>query len=237
MLTGNDAAVLIGAVTEGTGTVPLGTGRVLVLFESGLYLALAKTEKEAGIRFRRFIVDEVMPQIARTGAYERKAAPPATERQCEFAFVVAVPVAANVSTVAAVRERRLAAQHNLRARKFQVGTLQTVVRTLAAMKQIDPTTRAAYEVAAAEIALGQELPELRPEALERWYTPTQIAEMAGVTPQAVGQAITRLGLRGVEGMSRSVVAKAKSSDNLVYSWVCSDVALRAILREFELGAK
>lgn len=233
VLTGNDAAVLVGAVTEGTETVPLGTGRVLVLFESGMYLALAKTEKEAGIRFRRFMIDEVMPQIARTGAYQPKEAPPAPERQTEFTFVaVAVPVPVSVPTLAVERERRLCAQHNLRARKFQVDTLQGTVRSLAAMQQIDPTTRAAYEVAAAEIALGQELPELRPVAFERWYSPTQIAKMAGVTSHAVGLAITRLELRGVAGMSRSVVAKALHvPDKLVYSWVYTDVAVRRILAE------
>lgn len=233
VLTGTEAADLVGAVSEGTETVPLGSNRgVLILFESGLYLALAKTEKEAGIRFRRFMVDEVMPQVARTGAFKPKDAPPPAARQCEFAFVaVPVPVAVSVPTVALARERRLAAQHNLRARKFQVETLRGTVSALAAMQQIDPTTRAAYEVAAAEIALGQELPELRPVAFERWYSPTQIAKMAGVTPQAVGLAITRLGLRGVEGMSRSVVTTAKHADKLVYSWVYADDAVRRIFAD------
>jgi prophage antirepressor-like protein len=45
------------------------TSSLLVLFESGLYLALAKTSKPAGKALRRFLADEVLPQIARDGSY------------------------------------------------------------------------------------------------------------------------------------------------------------------------
>jgi|GEM_PF-5085405 len=42
-------------------------GRVQVLFESGLHLALLKTNKEAGKRLRRFLAREVLPNISRSG--------------------------------------------------------------------------------------------------------------------------------------------------------------------------
>ena len=41
-----------------------------MLFESGLHLVLAKTDQPIGRRLRRFLVDEVLPQIARTGAFQ-----------------------------------------------------------------------------------------------------------------------------------------------------------------------
>lgn len=45
------------------------TARVLVLFESGLHMALLKTSKPLGVRLRRFLADEVLPQLVRTGTY------------------------------------------------------------------------------------------------------------------------------------------------------------------------
>lgn len=45
------------------------SAHVLVLFESGMHMALLKTHKPLGARLRRFLADEVLPQIARTGAY------------------------------------------------------------------------------------------------------------------------------------------------------------------------
>lgn len=230
VLTGREAALLQQAVgSEGTDAVPLRSNRgVLVLFESGLYLALAKTEKEAGVRFRRFLVDELMPQITRTGRYT----PPASAMpEQPTLFAIAIPVPANGPILAGDRERRLAAQHALRVRKFESESLRETVRVLHHLDHIDETTRAAYEVAAAEIALGHELPDLRPVVAERWHTPTQIAKLAGTSVQAVGLAISRLGLRGADGLSRQVMTRASHVEKMVFSWVYSDEAVGRIVAE------
>jgi prophage antirepressor-like protein len=42
---------------------------LMLLFESGLHLALVKSNKPLGVRLRRFIVDEVLPQVFRDGSY------------------------------------------------------------------------------------------------------------------------------------------------------------------------
>lgn len=47
---------------------------VVVLYEQGIHSALLKTDKPAGRRLRRFLADEVMPELARTGSY----APPSS---------------------------------------------------------------------------------------------------------------------------------------------------------------
>jgi prophage antirepressor-like protein len=71
LLAGDDlVAFQTAAAVLGAPTKLLGQGTLLVLFESGLHLVLAKTEQPIGRRLRRFLVDEVLPQIARTGAYE-----------------------------------------------------------------------------------------------------------------------------------------------------------------------
>lgn len=47
----------------------------LVLFESGLYLACILSKKPAGRRLRRWLADEVLPQLRREGRYEPSDAP------------------------------------------------------------------------------------------------------------------------------------------------------------------
>lgn len=42
----------------------------IVLFESGLHLALLKTNKSVGKRLRRLLVDEVLPQLLRDGQFD-----------------------------------------------------------------------------------------------------------------------------------------------------------------------
>ena len=71
LLAGDDlVAFQTAAAVLGAPPKHLGQGTLLVLFESGLHLVLAKTGQPVGRRLRRFLVDEVLPQIARTGAYE-----------------------------------------------------------------------------------------------------------------------------------------------------------------------
>jgi hypothetical protein len=101
---------------------------------------------------------------------------------------------------------------------------------------ISETTRLAYEVAATEIALGQELPDLRPAVHERWYTTSQIAALAGATVPAVNAALRVLGLRQAPGLSRQVLGKVAGRDGTTPSWVYSDVALGRVLRVFDGAA-
>ena len=52
------------------GVSPHAHNSLLLLFESGLHLALIKTRKKLGQDLRRFLAEEVMPQLVRTGAYQ-----------------------------------------------------------------------------------------------------------------------------------------------------------------------
>jgi len=54
----------------GTATVPSRAPSLMLLTESGLYAALLLTRKPAGRALRRWLRDEVMPQIARSGDYD-----------------------------------------------------------------------------------------------------------------------------------------------------------------------
>lgn len=216
------------------------TSHLIVLLEPGIHLVLLKTSKPVGVRLRNFLATDVMPMLLRTGEYaprprvERPAPAEEPQRTTQLALIVLPPPPAPSLTVQlmASRELRLAAQHDLRTRKFESQTLRETARTMRGAAQIDESTHLAFEVAATEIALGEELPELRPVVRERWYTPTQMAKMARVTVQAVGLAITGLGLRGAPGLSRQVLTKAKGQDRMVTTWVYNDVALARVLRVF-----
>lgn len=63
-LTGDDLEAFKGIAAGGPAEIPASTRRgLLVLFESGLHLVLAKTNLPIGKRLRRFLVDEVLPQL------------------------------------------------------------------------------------------------------------------------------------------------------------------------------
>ncbi len=170
---------------QSTGLAPLGGNRgLLVLFEPGLHLALIKTKKPLGVTLRRFLASDVLPKLVR-GQTIAGAVPP-------------------VATIAERRERRLLAKSELHRSQAWAIALKDSIRALHELGQIDNTTRAAYEVKAAEMVLGEDLSPLMPAAPKSWLTPKQIGIQLGITAYTVGRIITELGLReDVPGLARS----------------------------------
>ena len=143
------ASLLVGA----TGTAPSRYQRsLMLLFESGLHLALNLTFKPAGLRLRRFLMDEVLPRM--TG--KSRPWPTQTPRNVVFA-----PHRGRALDRKALREQRLLAQYELSRRVFQSESLRRTVQTLAHLGRISDDQAQTYEVLATEIALGTELPGLR----------------------------------------------------------------------------
>ena len=169
---GHDYALLQGAELQsfhaavaeaGVSTRGLGRGSLLVLFESGIHLVLAKTDLPVGKRLRRFLVDEVLPQIARTGRYPPEAAAPAPT--AEASVLMLFPALAPTPSPAQRREARLSLQARTRARwvdlcdrRLRAGALHRLVDALG--DQLDAGARTAIEVVAAEIATGLDLAEI-----------------------------------------------------------------------------
>lgn len=60
---------------------------------------------------------------------------------------------------------------------------------------------------------------LLPPAEPTWVTPTQIAEVLGTTPNDVGRRISRLGIRGKNGVSKAVFNKARTHNKTVTSYL------------------
>jgi len=226
VVTGEDLAELKRLLELGTREVPSRSGdsstkrvgkrapNLLLLTESGLHLVLQKTTMPAGVRLRRFLANEVLPQLARTGKYDPEApeALPAPQQPTKTPAEL---------RLAWAREDRLRRQLEHRA-------LRQLVTSLKAREDVPGELVATYEVKATEAALGRELPELLPAVLPGWQSPTQIAEALGVTPNRVGRVITALGLRGKAGLSREVVNKARGHAKTVPSWLYSPEAVAMI---------
>ena len=130
--------------------------RLLILFESGVHLVLAKTTKPIGRRLRRFLVDEVLPQLVRDGRYD-------PDRSADGGEVVWLTVAspATLGDPRMAREQRLARKLELDERRFKVATLLRTLDVLTTLGRLAADVRADYEVWACEIALGRRLPRLR----------------------------------------------------------------------------
>jgi len=69
VLAGEALAALKAAVDPEVSAVPRRASGLMLLTESGLHLVLTKTNKLVGVRLRRFLVHEVLPQVMRAGGY------------------------------------------------------------------------------------------------------------------------------------------------------------------------
>lgn len=140
------------------------TPSLLVLFEPGLHLALVKTSKPAGRMLRRFIVDEVLPALARTGSYSPEESEEEEEEASRPSALqgVLLLLAARQRRQPPLhvqREERMALQARNRAgwvdlcdRRLKVSTLHRMVDAVGA--ELPDAARAAVEILAAEIATG-----------------------------------------------------------------------------------
>ena len=225
LIEGHDFVVVEGAELEqlrallpkGTDSVPFESRRGLVLLlETGLHLALIKTRKPAGRRLRRFLAEQVLPQLVRTGAYVPEQRPEAIVGGEQLQLL---------------REQRLAQALDLQDRRFRASALQQLLNTLSGLGHLPDDIRAAYEVVAAEIALGADFSALKPTIEPDWLSPSQIADRFKVTANRVGRVISKLDLRGKEGLSRSIVNKARGHNKTVQSWLYSPQAVQLIEEE------
>lgn len=75
MMTGEPLAELkrLDMIPRATGdhqsTLPVRSARAMVLFETGIHMALMKTHMPLGVGLRRHLSSNVLPQILRTGSY------------------------------------------------------------------------------------------------------------------------------------------------------------------------
>lgn len=175
------------------------TPSLLVLFEPGLHLVLVKTSKPAGRVLRRFIVDEVLPALVRTGhlPLDRDEDDDGGEDETSEEVPRPSPAMQAILMVLAARQRRpplhvqreerLAQQARNRAgwvdlcdRRLKVATLHRMADALGT--ELSDAARAAVELLAAEIATGLPLGELVAPGAS--LAPEVAAAFAGLHPAA-----------------------------------------------------
>ncbi len=142
-VTGSELVALKAAL--GAVAVPTATSKLVVLFETGVYLAVTKTDKPVGIRLRRFIVDEVLPRLARgepVGAPSPTAAP-----------AVPAPRLRPILELAELREIRMWRRVDLDDRRFRAASLTRIAKLLLDLGRIDQAQWLRIEMAASTIAL------------------------------------------------------------------------------------
>ena len=234
MLSGPELAHLKAFSGHGASGVPSRAGSLMLLLEPGLHLVLTRTDKPIGKRLRRFLADEVLPQLGRTGAYSPDAAPKGTPDL----VVVSMPL--REVPLARKREARLARQAETRERwvdlcdrRLKVVTLHRAIDRCKDEGELPDDVAAALEVTAAEIALGADLSGLKP-ATERWASPTEIGKRWGVSANKVGRVISKAGIRGDERFSKRVMNKARGHNRVVFSFVYN-AAGEAIIDELLAG--
>lgn len=220
---------------------------LVLLFESGVHLVVTKTDKEVGVRFRRFLVDEVLPQLARTGTYSRDGeyVPPRVTKKAD------PQVIPPLIQVRLAREARLLAKLDLERKKFDVAErkqratrLEQFIEKMAL--RISEAAAINLYVSASEDALGMDLSMFKPDESELeekglWFSPTDIARQLGVTVQWVGRAITKLELRDVDkiDMCKARVGKGKggNKDVILYSYSPTAAAELRAFAEAEVANK
>jgi len=217
IISGDELADFKAVLQLHTDSVGSRAKHLLLLFEPGLHLTLAKTNKPVGRRLRRFIADEVLPQISRDGAY-------LPERSVEDGQLVEseAAVATRRLILAEAREARL-------DRQLKSKALRSLVKTLKRSGHVSNDIIVSYEICAAEEATGQHFPALKPKTEDPWQSPSDIASRLGISSQRVGRTISELNLRGnIPGLSKAIVNKAKGHDRTVTSHIYSPEAVRRI---------
>lgn len=145
---------------------PVGTGErglVLVVYETGLALALDRLGTDAARELRRFLIDVVLPDVHRNAT-----------RIAISAMAAARPMGGHRSRITPPTRRRpgpavplslrgtLARRVDLEDRRFQVDALRRVAEKHG--EHLDPGASLALELVCAEVATGLDLlPLFRPE--------------------------------------------------------------------------
>lgn len=209
LVDGEDLAALKALPGLGPDSVPSRAPGLLLLFEPGLHLVLTRTNKPIGKFLRRFLVDEVLPVLARRGHQVDLMVTPVLDWRL-------------------LREVRLALRVDLDDRRFRYSSLRQLLGILRTLGRLDDDALARWEAHAAEIALARPLQDLL-GVPPRWCSPTEIAARLGVSPQRVGRAITELGLRAeLPGLARSVEQPVPGLDRLAVCWLYSPEAVRRV---------
>lgn len=186
---------------------------VTLLTLAGINKVLLKTEKPIGVKIRDWLVEDVFPALREHGRYSLPDAEPEPDRP---------------KSLAELREERLQRAERRKA----------VAELAASLRRLEVSEREIDVIVAKTNAdaIGIDITKLLPSTADDWLSPTQIAEMYGVTAARVGLTISKLGLRGnKEGLARAVSNKSQHSARSVVSYLYSRRAVKMIEADLRDG--
>lgn len=160
---------------------------VVVIYESGLHLALLRSRKSVGRRLRRFLATEVLPQLVRSGEYSPDRKIDTSGRVVQARDPREVDLDFRLRALE-IREREL----SLREREIAIEQIARDLEKRAA-RRAEPTRRTSRE-------LEQARADAR--ARVRWQTADEIARRLGVTQRRVNKIAKALGLKSVAAITR-----------------------------------
>lgn len=230
-LEGTDFCVLEGEVLADlkrlvTDSVSSRAPAVTVLFESGVNLACMLTRKPLGRAMRRWLADDVLPTLHRTGQYARPAPKERAPERHQH----------NESREARLRQReqRLQLRESRLDRERRAKAIVDAADAALAADVINEQVHLAHRVSAAEIVADRSLPMLRPPVEVDWKPPALIARELGVSSQRVGLTITALDLRGNKpGLARAILNTVRDGSKTVTSYQYSPAAVEQIRRRLD----
>lgn len=195
---------------QGVVMFPPNIRSIVVLYEPGIHLACLKTDKPAGKRLRRHLVEDVLPKLARGESV------PAVQPTRE-------PKRDRIEA-AIMREQRLAAREHRLAMKMRSEAIMAAVEDARAAGDADENVLRAFAVKAREAAAGVDLTPLLPAAPtgddnDPWVTPTDIGDLLGVTSQRVGRTIKTLGVRADKSRSMAVLNKSPHGNRTITTYI------------------
>ena len=202
-----------------TEPVPAYSSHLFLLFETGLHLCLAKTTKPAGRRLRRFIADEVMPQLVRNGEYS-------PNREVVDNEVVEKDLVDSIrfKSHALIREERLQRQQKAKAYK-------DLAELLRHSQRVTPEVAECYEIEAFEVLCDKDFSDIKPTNGGFWKGVSEIAYDLKDTIWTVGKATLKLGIRGnIPGIAREIELSEIRDGKPVKAYLYSPKAVEMIRR-------
>lgn len=186
------------------------------LRESGVYALMMRVRTPEAKAFRRWVLEVVLPSIAKTGVYEH---PSAKQLRADRKLQMELD-----------REARL----NKKLELDRAKTLQDMVSGLIGeCPDLGKESRRELllrPMAELGVDVTSHLPRL-PAANGEWLSPTDIGKIAGVSSQKVGRTISALGLRGKEGVSFARIMQADHGKGQVTTYMYSADAVKQIVAE------
>jgi prophage antirepressor-like protein len=219
IITGEELQLFREISGDDTDSVSSKSRRLLLLFEPGLHLCLTKTNKPIGRRLRRFLADEVMPQLVRDGRYS-------PDRDVVDDEVVEKEVAEAIreESPALNREKRLSKQMKAKA-------LKDLAKLLRRSQRVTPEVAQYYEIEAFEVLTDKDFSDLKPENRGFWKGISEIAYDLKKTIWEVGRATYKLGIRGnFPGVAKEIELSEVKDGKPVKAYLFSPKAVKMIER-------